>query len=181
MKVKDCTKAENIKSCNSTKINTKPLLDINSAIITISDRASKGIYKDLSGPIIKDTLIKWGSSIQSCNIVSDDSDEIFSQIKENYNKFLPDLIITTGGTGLCERDNTSCVIESICDYIIPGIGEALRYEGSKFSKCAWTSRCIGGVINKTLIISIPGSPDAVKQSLEILVRFVPHAVNKLQN
>lgn len=170
--------SEVLSSCMN---KNKYLLGVKTAIITISDRASKGIYEDKSGIIIKENVEESGAFVQDYCIVSDDENEITNKIKNVIDNFSPLLLITTGGTGLSKRDNTQKVVESLSDRIIPGIGEALRLHGSKFTKNSWVSCAMGAIIKRTLIISLPGAPDAVKQSMVILKEFLPHALYKLQN
>ncbi|MCX7987817.1 MAG: MogA/MoaB family molybdenum cofactor biosynthesis protein, partial [Thermodesulfovibrio sp.] len=132
------------------------------SIVTISDKGSKGEREDKSGKVIEELLKSW-AEVVSYVIVPDEKEEIKKAILANVDKV--DLILTNGGTGLHPRDVTPEATIEIIDKEVPGIAEAIRWEGFKKTKKAILSRAVAGIKGKTLIINLPGSPKAVKESL----------------
>ena len=136
-------------------------------IISISDRASAGIYKDEGIPELK----KWLSSAIDNEIsfieklVSDDFELIKNSIKELANS-MACLILTTGGTGPSKRDVTPDATEEVLEKILPGFGEQMRQISLKFVPTAILSRQIAGILNEKLIINLPGQPKSIKETLE---------------
>lgn len=154
-----------------------PLQGISVAIVVMSDRASKGIYDDKSGPIIKDFLVHRGAVVKDYAILPDNADEISEHIRASIAKHKPQLILTSGGTGLSQRDVTPEALASVCDRMAPGFGELLRKDGAEITDKSWLSRCTAGFLNGTLIIALPGSPKAVREGLEALLPIIPHALS----
>lgn len=147
------------------------------AIITVSDKGSRGEREDKSGQVIKESL-KPFAEVVYYTIVPDEKDQIKMAINSQIDKV--DLILTNGGTGLHPRDVTPDATLEIIDKELPGIAEAIRWEGFKRTKKAILSRAIAGIKGKTLIINLPGSPKAVKESLEVVLDVLPHAIDKLK-
>jgi len=147
-------------------------------VLTVSDRASKGIYDDKSGPAIVSILREhFPEALFHSRIVSDDADEILQAFRagEDY-----DLIITTGGTGLGPRDNTPDVTASYCDRLIPGIGEYLRSESRKETSNAILSRGTAGLKGSTLIINLPGSFKGAFFCTKALIPVLEHALKMIK-
>ncbi len=148
------------------------------AVITISDRASKGIYEDLSGPEIE-RLIK--EMVPACvinrKIVPDEEDDILKAMKlfTGY-----DFILTTGGTGIGPRDVTPNVTAKYCDRELPGISETLRAESLKETNSAMLSRGFSGMKDNTIIINFPGSVKAVTLCTKIIAPVMVHAVKMIK-
>ncbi|MCX7913337.1 MAG: MogA/MoaB family molybdenum cofactor biosynthesis protein [Thermodesulfovibrionales bacterium] len=147
------------------------------AILSISDKCSKGEREDKSGQVISEIIKKIGK-IKYYDIVPDEIDLIKHKILEYVGNV--DLILTTGGTGLSPRDVTPEATREVIDKEVPGIAEALRIEGMKKTNRAILSRGIAGIKGRTLIINLPGSPIAVKEGLDIIVDVIPHAVEKIK-
>lgn len=147
------------------------------AIITVSDKGSKGEREDKSGKVIEELLKPW-AKIAFYSIVPDEKEQIKMAIMSNIDKV--DLILTNGGTGLHPRDVTPDATLEIIDKEVSGIAEAIRWEGFKKTKKAILSRAVAGIKGKTLIINLPGSPKAVKESLEAILEVLPHAIDKLK-
>ncbi len=147
------------------------------AIVTVSDKGSKGQREDMSGKIIKEILTNW-AEIVHYSIVPDEKDLIKKELITQSDKV--DLILTNGGTGLHPRDVTPDATLEVIEREIPGIAEAIRIEGLKKTKHAMLSRAVAGIRGKTLIINLPGSPKAVKESLEVILEALPHAINKIK-
>jgi molybdenum cofactor synthesis domain-containing protein len=149
------------------------------AILTVSDSCSQGEREDISGQAIKDMLPEDRFEICRKKIVADDHEKIVNELKHFSDKADIDVVFTTGGTGLGPRDVTPEATASVCEKIIPGLGEMMRAEGLKKTKNAILSRGIAGIYNKTLVINLPGSPRGVKESLEIILNVLPHAVDMM--
>jgi len=149
------------------------------AILTVSDSCSQGEREDVSGQTIKDMLPEDRFEICRKKIVADEHEKIVNELKHFSDKADIDIVFTTGGTGLGPRDVTPEATASVCERIIPGLGEMMRAEGLKKTKNAILSRGIAGIYNKTLIINLPGSPRGVKESLEIILNVLPHAVDMM--
>jgi molybdopterin adenylyltransferase len=148
------------------------------AVLTLSDKGSKGEREDASGPMIREMLKGIDAEVKYYDILPDEKELIKEKLIE-YGK-LVDLILTTGGTGLGPRDVTPEATIEVIDRQIPGIAEAMRIEGLKKTRRAMLSRAVAGVRGKTLIINLPGSPKAVKENLEIILGVLPHAIEKIK-
>ncbi|MDI6864040.1 MULTISPECIES: MogA/MoaB family molybdenum cofactor biosynthesis protein [Thermodesulfovibrio] len=147
------------------------------AIITVSDKGSKGQREDLSGKVIEDMVSSWAEVI-SYKIVPDEKDLIKKAIIDELDKV--DLILTNGGTGLHPRDVTPDATLEIIEKEVPGIAEAMRLAGLAKTKTAMLSRAVAGIKGKTLVINLPGSPKAVRECLEVIIDALPHAIDKLK-
>ncbi len=148
------------------------------AVLTLSDKGSKGEREDASGPMIREMLKSIDAEVKYYDILPDEKELIKGKLIE-YCK-LVDLILTTGGTGLGPRDVTPEATIEVIEKQIPGIAEAMRIEGLKKTRRAMLSRAVAGVRGKTLIINLPGSPKAVKENLEIILGVLPHAIEKIK-
>ena len=148
------------------------------AVLTLSDKGSKGEREDESGLLIREMLKDIKAEITYYDILPDEKELIKEKLIEYSSKV--DLILTTGGTGLSSRDATPEATLEILDRQVPGIAEAMRSEGLKITKRAMLSRAVAGVKGKSLIINLPGSPKAVKESLSIIIDVIPHAVEKIK-
>jgi molybdopterin adenylyltransferase len=148
------------------------------AVLTLSDKGSKGEREDTSGPMIREMLKGIDAVVKYYDILPDEKELIKKKLIE-YGK-LVDLVLTTGGTGLGPRDVTPEATIEVIEKQIPGIAEAMRIEGLKKTRRAMLSRAVAGVRGKTLIINLPGSPKAVKENLEIILGVLPHAVEKIK-
>ena len=131
------------------------------AILTLSDKGSKGEREDLSGPLIQEMLRTVSAEVKYYEILPDEKDSIKERIIKYSNEV--DLILTTGGTGLSPRDVTPDATLEVIDRQVPGIADAMRMEGLKKTNRAMLSRAVAGVRGKTLIVNLPGSPKAVKE------------------
>jgi molybdopterin adenylyltransferase len=140
------------------------------ARITISDRASAGIYEDLSGPEIEKVLREFfGDDVKfEPAIVPDEIDLISAALKKFADGSKCDLIVTTGGTGISARDVTPEATKMILEKELPGFGEIMRTLSFAKVKTAILSRAAAGVRGKSLIVNLPGKPTAVRECLEIL-------------
>lgn len=159
-----------------------PLLSgLSAAVLTLSDRAHKGDYDDKSGAILKGILTEHGASILDYRVLPDDAETIKTQVMEIVKSHAPDLLLCTGGTGVAKRDVTPDALNGLFDSEIPGIGELLRSDGAKFTPYSWSSRSTGGMIGSTLIVALPGNPDAVKEGMgALLPHLLPHLVRTIR-
>ena len=148
-------------------------------IITISDRASKGLYDDLGGPALKQAADKHGWNVLVEALVPDEKREIQRAIREQIAKGCP-LVLTTGGTGVALRDVTPEAVREIALRELPGFGEVMRLESLKITKNAILSRNLAVVVDKSLVICLPGKPSGALECLSFVVGAIPHCVEVLQ-
>jgi molybdopterin adenylyltransferase len=148
------------------------------AVLTMSDRGSKGEREDLSGPIIEDMIKAIGAEVKYFEILPDEKELIKEKLIEYSKK--ADLILTTGGTGLAPRDVTPEATLDVLDKQVPGLAEAMRSEGLKKTSRSMLSRAVAGVKGRSLIINLPGSPKAVKENLAVILDVIPHAIEKIK-
>lgn len=148
------------------------------AVITISDRATRGEYEDLSGPEIqRELLALYPSAAVSRSIVPDEPGEILSALESQAGA---DFILTTGGTGLSPRDVTPEVTMRFCEKEIPGIAEALRAQSSAETPAAMLSRGFAGLRGSTIVVNFPGSPKAVRLCMRVLGPVMEHALRMIR-
>jgi molybdenum cofactor synthesis domain-containing protein len=152
---------------------------IKAAILTVSDSCARGEREDISGQTIEDMLVAAGFEVCEKKIVADDQEAIANELRSVSDKAIVDIVLTTGGTGLGPRDITPEASSSVCERMVPGLGEVLRAEGLKKTKNAVLSRGVAGIRNKTLIINLPGSPKGAKESLGVILDVLPHAVDMM--
>ena len=150
---------------------------LSAAVVTVSDSCARGERKDLSGPAVAEMLKKLGFRLVATRIVQDDSMQIQNALV--HLALEARFIVTTGGTGIAERDVTPEATEAICDRLIDGVSERMRLEGAKKTSFAALSRGVCGVRGKTLILNVPGSPSGAVESLEAVADLIPHALNLL--
>jgi molybdenum cofactor synthesis domain-containing protein len=148
------------------------------AVLTLSDKGSKGEREDISGPLIADILKPIGADLKHYEILPDEKNLIKEKLMQFCGKV--DLILTTGGTGLAPRDVTPDATLEVIDKEISGIAELMRFEGFKKTRRAALSRAVAGIKGSTLIINLPGSPKAVRENLESIVDVIPHAIEKIK-
>lgn len=151
------------------------LSQIKFASITLSDRASQGVYEDKSGKLLQQLLIEAGAKSIGHELIADESILLLEKINAFIDKN-PQLIITCGGTGIGERDIVPETLAKLGGREIPGIGELLRIYGSNFTQFSWGSRSVAYVANKMLIIALPGSSKAVKEGFDCLLPVLGHLV-----
>ena len=146
------------------------------AVLTISDKGSKGQREDVSGPTLREGAAKMKGTVVKSEIVPDEKDIIAAKLCEWADSGQIDVILTTGGTGLSARDVTPEATLSILDREIPGIAEAMRAESLKKTPMAMLSRAVAGQRAKCVIVNMPGSPKACRECLEIIIPALPHAI-----
>ncbi len=149
------------------------------AILTISDRGSKGDREDSSGPLIREMVKGLPAEVIYYEIIPDEKEVIIEALKKSADQLEADLILTTGGTGLSPRDVTPDATLKVIDKEIPGFSEAMRAESLKKTPHAMISRAVCGVRGSSLIVNLPGSPKSVKENLSVILPALPHALSKL--
>jgi molybdenum cofactor synthesis domain-containing protein len=152
----------------------------NVGILTVSDKGSRGEREDLSSQAIKQTLSPLNVNVVEQGIVPDESNLIAQKLSSWADAGAVDLIVTTGGTGLAPRDVTPEATMSIMDKEVPGFGEAIRAYGMTKVPTAMLSRSLAAIRKSTLIINLPGSPKAVTEGLEAILKALPHAIETLR-
>ena len=149
------------------------------AIMTASDSGYRGEREDLSGPAIKEILEREGYEVISMDILPDDQVMLAGKLQEIADSEKAELILTTGGTGFSERDVTPEATEEVIERKVPGIPEAIRAYSMTITKRAMLSRATAGIRGKTLIVNLPGSPKAVRESLEYIIDALAHGLEIL--
>ncbi|WP_417325221.1 molybdopterin adenylyltransferase [Halarcobacter sp.] len=151
-------------------------------IITTSDRASKGIYEDISGKAIEETMNDYLTSpwepVYRC--IEDDQTTIENTLKELVDDEKCCLVVTTGGTGPAKRDVTPEATEAVCDRMMPGFGELMRAESLKFVPTAILSRQTAGLRGSSLIINLPGKPKSIRECLDAVFPAVPYCIDLME-
>jgi len=154
-------------------------MQIQVGIITVSDRASKGLYDDLGGPAVKKAAEGHGWKVIDETLVPDEKRDIQRAIREQINGGCG-LILTTGGTGVALRDVTPEAVREIAIRELPGFGEVMRMESMKITKNAILSRNLAVVVDRALVICLPGKPSGAVECLGFVAAAVPHCVEVLQ-
>ena len=161
-------------------VEPDPARPFTAAVITLSDRASQGIYEDKSGPEIKRILEEKGYQVVEQFVLPDGKPRLMVELSRLADQRQVNVIFTTGGTGFSERDQTPEATKEVSDREVPGIGEALRAYSMQFTKNAILSRQTAGIRKKTLIINMPGSPKACREDLEYLLPSLEHGIGILR-
>jgi molybdenum cofactor synthesis domain-containing protein len=153
---------------------------VKTAILTISDKGSKGEREDITGPSIKKILDEDIYSIEFYKIIPDEIDIIEKELLILSDELNFELILTNGGTGFSKRDVTPEATERVIIKKVPGIAEAMRLNSLKITPKAMLSRAISGIRNNTLIVNLPGSPKAATENLEFIMEAIPHGIDILK-
>ncbi|QEZ89162.1 molybdopterin adenylyltransferase [Aliarcobacter cibarius] len=151
-------------------------------IVTTSDRASAGIYEDLSGKAIIDTLNDYlkspWESVYRC--ISDDRDTIENTLKDLIDNEECCLVVTTGGTGPAIRDVTPEATEAVCDRMMPGFGELMRSVSLQYVPTAILSRQTAGLRGTSLIVNLPGKPKSIRECLDAVFPAIPYCIDLME-
>lgn len=150
------------------------------AVLTVSDRGSRGERRDESAPQIEALLTSLGGEPVDYRVVPDEIPAIQAVLRQWADEKTVDLILTTGGTGLHPRDVTPEATQQLLDREIPGMAEAMRASSMVKTPHAVLSRGLAGVRGRSLIINLPGSPKGAKENLEVLLPTLSHALEKIQ-
>ena len=157
-------------------------MSIKIGILTMSDRASAGVYEDLSGKAIIDTMndyltSEWESVYE---VIPDEQALIEEALKNMADEQGCCLIVTTGGTGPAKRDITPEATEAVCEKMMPGFGELMRQVSLKYVPTAILSRQTAGIRGKSLIINLPGKPKSIRECLDAVFPAVPYCIDLLE-
>ena len=157
-------------------------MSVKIGIITVSDRASAGIYDDISGKAIIDTLndylvTKWEPEYV---VIPDEQNVIEENIKELADNKNCSLIVTTGGTGPAIRDVTPEATEAVCQKMMPGFGELMREVSLKYVPTAILSRQTAGIRGKSFIINLPGKPKSIRECLDAVFPAIPYCIDLIE-
>jgi molybdopterin adenylyltransferase len=148
-------------------------------IVTVSDRASAGVYEDLGGPALVSQAKEFGWSVQAEVIVPDEMGRIQDVIRALATQGCQ-VVLTTGGTGIAPRDRTPEAIRAIMRVELPGFGEIMRAESMKLTPNAILSRSLAAIVDRSLVIALPGKPAGAVDCLKFVAAAIPHAVKVAQ-
>lgn len=148
-------------------------------VITVSDRASQGVYADEAGPAVAKLLAAEGYVVRRLDVVPDDMPRIEAAIKAAAAEDVA-LVVTSGGTGLSPRDVTPEATANVCERMVPGFGEAMRAASAQVTPFAWLSRATAGTLGRTLVLNFPGSPKAATENLEAVLTPLAHGIKTLR-
>ena len=156
--------------------------DIKIGILTASDRASAGIYEDISGPAIVDTLNDYLSSEWRAvrRVIPDDRAVVEKALIELADEEDCCLIVTTGGTGPAPRDLVPEATEAVCDKMMPGFGELMRQVSLQYVPTAILSRQTAGIRGRTLIVNLPGKPKSIRECLDAVFPAIPYCIDLIE-
>ena len=151
---------------------------MDAAVLTVSDSVALGARVDASGPAVAAALEAAGFTVVAREIVPDERPVIEAAIRRLAEKAA--LVVTTGGTGIAERDVTPEATRAVCDRLVAGVSERMRREGANKTPLAALSRGVCGIRGKTLVLNVPGSPAAATESLAAVLEILPHALELLR-
>jgi molybdopterin adenylyltransferase len=149
-------------------------------IVTVSDSAVAGSRADRSGPALRDRVAALGWTVHSYELVADERVQIAALLRRYADAPQTLVILTTGGTGVALRDVTPEATRDAIEREVPGLGELMRAEGRKSTPFAALSRAVAGIRGRSLIVNLPGSPKGAVESLESIVKLIPHVVDLLE-
>ena len=154
-------------------------MQIQVGIISVSDRATQGVYDDAGGPALNEVAVGYGWEIVTESVVPDEVRDIQRALREQVNKGCH-LILTTGGTGVATRDVTPEAVREMALRELPGFGEVMRIESMKITPNAILSRNLAAVIDSALVICLPGKPKGAVECLGFVEGAIPHCIKVLQ-
>lgn len=150
------------------------------AILTLSDKGSRGERTDESGPALAAWLAERGVRTVHARVIPDEFEQIVILLSDWADRDMADLILTTGGTGVSPRDVTPEATMQVCRRLIPGIGELMRLKSLEITPMAALSRAVAGIRNQSLIINLPGSPKGALENLAAVWPVIGHGVEKIR-
>jgi molybdenum cofactor synthesis domain-containing protein len=150
------------------------------AVLTLSDSIARGEHEDRSGELIAETVRAAGGEVVARDVLPDDQERIAARLRLYADAMGADLVLTTGGSGVAPRDVTPEATLQVVDRLVPGLVEAARVQTLAKTPLAMVARGIAGIRRRTLILNLPGSPDAVQEWLEVVLPALGHAVDLLR-
>ena len=148
------------------------------AVLTVSDSSASGNRPDLSGPAVKSTLERHKFRVVATQVIGDEQSAIQEAIADLASR--AQLVVTTGGTGIAERDVTPEATRAVCSRLVEGVAERMRAIGSQSTSLAALSRGVCGICGRALVLNLPGSPQAATESLRAVLDILPHALDLLE-
>jgi len=155
-------------------------MNLRFAILTVSDRSSRGERPDASGPALAELVRSQGWDVSTQEVVPDEVDAIQDALRSWTDSGEVDVILATGGTGFAPRDVTPEATRAVVERLTPGLDEAMRAASLKVTPHAMLSRAITGIRKRTLIINLPGSPKGATENLQVVLPALEHAVKLLR-
>lgn len=149
------------------------------AVLTVSDRCSRGEREDEGGPLVAEQLRAAGYEVSELAVVPDEQGEIETALRRIADSGTVQLLVTTGGTGFAPRDVTPEATAAVCEKLAPGIPEAMRCASLQVTKRAMLSRAQAGIRGGTLIVNLPGSPKGARENLEAVLPALEHGLTML--
>jgi molybdopterin adenylyltransferase len=156
-------------------------VEIKFGVVTVSDRSSRGERLDASGPLLIEVIHSNKWSVVETVIIPDDLEKIKGTLRAMADSGQVNIILTTGGTGFAPRDVTPEATLAVVDRLVPGIPEAMRAGSLKITPHAMLSRMQAGILKRTLIINLPGSPKAAVENFQAVIPVLEHAVQLLMD
>ena len=150
------------------------------AVITVSDKGARGERVDESGPAAKEMLEEAGYEVEETLIIPDEPEELKTELIRLADEVRADLVVTSGGTGFSMRDQTPEATLAVADRLAPGIAEAIRYQSMAVTNRAMLSRGVSVIRRQTVIVNLPGSPKAVRESLGYILDSLDHGIRILR-
>jgi molybdopterin adenylyltransferase len=151
------------------------------AMVTVSDRSARGVRPDASGPGLAEAVRAGGAEVVRAELVPDEPEALSALLAAICDgDDAPDLLLTTGGTGLGPRDRTPEATAAVCERLVPGIAEALRARSLAVTPHAMLSRAVAGVRGRTLLVNLPGSPGGARDGWEVVAPVAAHAASQLR-
>lgn len=150
------------------------------AVITVSDKGARGERVDESGPAAKEMLEEAGYEVVETLIIPDEPEELKTELIRLADEVRADLVVTSGGTGFSMRDQTPEATLAVADRLTPGIAEAIRYQSMAVTNRAMLSRGVSVIRRQTVIVNLPGSPKAVRESLGYILDSLDHGIRILR-
>lgn len=152
---------------------------IKTAVLTMSDKGSRGEREDLTGPAIITIIKENGYSVEYYKVIPDDFNTIVEELTYLCDELKVELVLTNGGTGFSKRDVTPEATEKVIERRAPGIAEAMRVKSLEITPKAMLSRAAAGIRGNSLIVNLPGSPKGAKENLEFIMPALPHGIDIL--